>query len=693
MTEFNFVEFKKELQDNITKVLDKNKYLFVVDVDKDQLWEAYLNSFPANVNQIYRKRREMDCGACKQFIRAFGNVVYINEYLEVVSIFEWETSNEVHQAILNSLSAFVTSYDIKDVFFTDTLKIGQNHNLETLEDGTIQKWEHLYCELPERFKASRGKSVATLQSEFRSNHDVFKNSLEEISIDSVETVLELVTGTKTTVYRGEEWKANLEKFLIYLKEWTNTHDDYLESWYWLKSIEAGSIIVRMKNHSIGVLLLDITKGKDLTKALKSYHKNIVAPEKYQRNDEIYTKKMLDDSRAKIEELGYLNSLPRRFANIEDISVNDILFVDRDNSAKLKDSVFDEMSQEIATDPKKFNNCEEIPIDSFVDEILPNSDKIELLVENRQVGNFVSLIAPQDKEALSMFKWNNPFSWSYNGNVTDSMKEQVTSLGGKVKGVLRFTIMWNDDRENNPDNNDLDAWCIEPNGHKIYYSDMRSYKTGGNLDVDIIQPMQDDRVAGKPAIENIIYPFLRGMDNGKYLFCVHVYSYRNGTSGFKAEIEFNGEMHEFEFNGKLSQDDVVKVAEVTLKDGEFTIGKLLDGETSTKSKDIWNIKTNTFVPVKTVMMSPNFWNDDGIGNKHLFLMLEDCINPETPNGFFNEFLKKDLNVHKKFFAALGSKMKVEPNDNQLSGLGFSSTLSNSFIARVTGKTERILKVTI
>ena len=94
-----------------------------------------------------------------------------------------------------------------------------------------------------------------------------------------------------------------------------------------------------------------------------------------------------------------------------------------------------------------------------------------------------------------------------------------------------------------------------------------------------------------------------------------------------------------------------------------------------------------------MNSPNFWAGEKTGNKHYFFMLNQCLSPETPNGFYNEFLKQDLNIHKRFFEALGSKMKVEQSDEQLSGLGFSSTQHNSFIVRVIGKTERMIKVKI
>jgi hypothetical protein len=123
-----------------------------------------------------------------------------------------------------------------------------------------------------------------------------------------------------------------------------------------------------------------------------------------------------------------------------------------------------------------------------------------------------------------------------------------------------------------------------------------------------------------------------MREGDYEFFVHCFSHNGGRSGFSAEIEFNGQLFSFTHDKEIRQREKVPVAVVNYskKDG-FKIVQSMDSRIS--SRDVWGLNTNRFYPVTVAMFSPNYWDEqDGIGNKHYFFMLKDCINPESPNGF-------------------------------------------------------------
>ena len=75
------------------------------------------------------------------------------------------------------------------------------------------------------------------------------------------------------------------------------------------------------------------------------------------------------------------------------------------------------------------------------------------------------------------------------------------------------------------------------------------------------------------------------------------------------------------------------------------------------------------------------------------MLKDCKNPNSVRGFYNEFLRPDMNEHRKVFELLASNMKAEYSEDQLSGVGFSSTNKEEVTLRLKGAINRIIKVKV
>lgn len=653
----------------------KQDNLFVVDVDKDELWETYLNSFQFG-NGIFRERTSHDCSACRTFIKQFGGVVAINNDYETISLWNIIVS-EPYYTVVRNLDDLIVSGSIVSPFATKNHRIGVCENRE-LRDGQVFLWQHFYADIPDKFIHSDSEYVNNRTT----NKEVLKSSLELISIEATETVLELIASN--SLYRGEEWQGQLKSFLELQQEYSNLSDRKKDNFCWVNS--GNPVLSRIKNHSIGTLLLDISEGVELDEAVRKYG-HLVDPVNYKHPKTIFSKTQVKQAEEFAKENGFFDSLQRRFANLDDISVNDIIF--RGEHTRLKDaSPFSELSP-VSSKKPDFDYVQEIGIDEFVDDVLPLARGIEVYIEGRHNKNLVSLTAPVNDKSKTMFKWDNGYAWVYNGNLADSsIKQNVAKFGGDTTGVLRFSIQWNDHNDNH---DDLDAHCIEPDRTHIYYGSKINRFTGGNLDVDIIDPPVDAKHNNGVAVENITWPRLDKMSIGQYQFFVRCYTSRNASSGFKAEIEFNGQIYQFEYSYPLRHKQDVPVAKVVLKsNGEFEIKE--DLPFSLSSREIWGLSTNEFHPVDLVMLSPNYWQEgNGTGNKHYFFIINDCINESEPRGFFNEYLKQEFMEHKRVFEALGSQMKVEASQDQLSGLGFSSTQSNDLIVKVKGQSERLLKI--
>lgn len=663
-----FANLKKIVQTNLAAM---SKFpLFYVEIDRDEIWNRYLTGFDAEFAPEY------NCNACKSFLRQVAGLVAIDENYNVLTIWDNvpEDAHEYGKAIKN-VRDYVLSLPISDIFYTPVATIGTDRNFS--EKHSVV-WQHLFLTFPREVIKSNADSLKSIA---RANAGTLRRALTELSLDATETVLELIA--QNSLYRGNEFRGLLQQFSDLQRKFKGIKPNLQNNFAWVHSLKSGAV-AGIRNTSIGQLLINISEGMALDQAVGKFEA-IVAPSNYKRPTALVTPRMIADAKQTLAELELLTSIDRRFANERDLNTENILFTD--HPTELPD-IFAQLSKDTVVNPKTLAKIEEIGIDKFIKEVLPTATTLEILLENRHKNNFVTLLTAEHPSAKTLFKWPNAFSWSYTGGVADSqIKDRVREFGGKVDGVLRFSIQWNDKGNNNYD---FDAHATEPNGSHISFS---SYKKpnitpmSGQLDVDIIRP------GGKIAVENITWSDQRKMKEGKYGFFVHNFAPSSSREGFSAEIEFDGQIYSFNYAKPLRNGERVYVANVIYStDKGFELEPLLHSNSSVSSISKWGLTTNRFHKVTKVMLSPNHWQTS-IGNKHFMFFLEDCICDEAPRASFNEFLKEEFAKHRKVFEILGGKIKIPETDLQLSGLGFSDTIHESFIVRVTGRFKRTLKVII
>ncbi len=167
-------------------------------------------------------------------------------------------------------------------------------------------------------------------------------------------------------------------------------------------------------------------------------------------------------------------------------------------------------------------------------------------------------------------------------------------------------------------------------------------------------------------------------------------------GFVIEVENSGKLAHYSFNKTVRDKQNITVATLYMKNG--VIDRIEPGDPAITAQNIsqekWSLKTEQYVKVSAVTLSPNYWGSNAVGNKHTFFVLEGARNDEQTRGFYNEFLHSRLEPHRKVFEVIGDKTKCAPSADQLSGLGFSSTKAANFVVKVQqGKKQRLFNVKV
>jgi hypothetical protein len=654
---FNVIKNKVTERFNL---LSKHK-LYTVALDKDTLFNAYLDSFSPEY------RQEHNCNCCKYFLRNYGGIIAIvNGKIE--TLWDFKLEGTIYDKVPEALHKIVSNAGIENIFVSKVRELGTDFNYKHIEGSSIRTYIHFYGFLPLAKVHGSSESIASALGEAKTRKELFQRALETISLDTVDTVIELIK--QDSIYRGQEHLSLLQEFRKH-KVITDIDDTYI--WTNYTTFASG-----IRNSVIGTLLVDIEEGKPIDVAVTSFEYK-VAPANYKRPTALVTKAMIEQAEKTIKSLGYEQALYRRYAVATDLTVNNVLHINR--TVEVNNDIFGQLYDAAPENPKNFERVETIPVDTFLKDVLPTLTSMEVLLESKHSNKFMSLVAPTYPEAPNMFTWGNNFSWSYGDNLADTVKERIKKAGGSVEGKLRVSLDWfNYD--------DLDLSVIEPNREKIYFGHRSSKTSCGYLDIDMNAGSHRD----KQPVENIIYP-TDYIQEGSYEVWVRNHQKRVNTDpGFNVEVECNGELYRYHY--PLPVKDGERIQVITFNYDKIKgITEVLSPLTSTTraTKTVWGLDTNKFHKVSMLLNSPNHWDGEAIGNKHLFFILNKAKNPDVPRGFFNEFLKSSLVPHRKVFELLGSKLKIEQSDNQLSGLGFSSTQRDELILKVVGKTTRVIKL--
>lgn len=695
-------KLNKLIQAQFDKMCQTGK-LFRSKVSGQRLWELYISSF--GNDPVFRDPESSvhNCNLCNNFIRRYGNIVAVDDELNIMSMFDIEAPDEFRTSMKAMSNALKSSY-IGEVFFetfielnslpyesctkkNDKFKLGIDKNFKrytkeeaekygVVKPDEIRTFNHFCIYLPKQFVDMSGKSVESLMGEYRDAKNVFQRAMEEIPLDTLNLVRDLIN--QDSLLDGKTHLYKVEQFIPLAQEYGSVSSMKRDAWLWTKSYKLP--FAKFKNELIGVLCSELAEGKELNDACQAWNKR-VDPVNYMKATAPITKKQIEEAQKFVEENGYVESFNRRMATIDDIKASEILHVNVGKGEIQSVSIFDSVKSTSTRHKRsEFDGIEEVSIEKFMKDILPTCTSVEAYLLNRHEKHLVSLTTANVDDSKLIFKWSNNYSWTFNGNLAGKsmMKEAVKAHGGKVDGILRFSILWNKDGRSIVD---FDAHAIEPTGTEIAFNTYKGHKTSllGMLDVDMIRP-------NHMGVENITWDNLQHMRNGKYEFFNRNFDGGRNT-GFEAEVEVDGELYHYEHVGQVTGDK--KIATVVLKDGIFEVKHHLSESMS--SKEIYGLQTNEFHKVNLVCLSPNHWGDNNVGNKHYFFMLDGCKSPVSIRSFHNENLIPELAQHRKVLEVLGATSMIGSSDKQLSGLGFNATVRDELIVKLQGSFKRVIKI--
>lgn len=367
-----FIDFKRAVYKQFDALANNADRLYLTNVNKDELWDCYINSYPED------ERQSHTCNCCRQFIKPYGNVVAIVNN-KLVSIWDSLVLDEPYATVARNLAQLVKSKPVCDVFVSKVVKLGTDKNNVWIETPTrhIHTWNHLFYKLPNHLLCAVSDSEEAVRGALRTNKTVLKRALDELSMDAFDIVLDLIS--QGSLYRGDQYKSDLEAFVALKKKYEVVPREERDNFCWVESTKVG-YVGRIRNTAIGTLLVDISNGRELDESVRAYER-IVAPANYQRPKTIATKKMIQAAEARVIELGLMDALPRRHAEITDITVNDVIFADRNaKKSMLGNSVFQDLAEDVPVNPKKLGTIAEISIEDFIKDVVPNATSIEVLLE-------------------------------------------------------------------------------------------------------------------------------------------------------------------------------------------------------------------------------------------------------------------------------------------------------------------------
>lgn len=432
----------RAMLDQLTKNFAKNTksvdVLFSVMTDKSALWNAYLNSFPAQDRQHYT------CNECRKFFERYSDLVTIDAKGNLKSVMFSDDPAGEYAFIFAKLRKLVEGGSVEKAFFTEEAKWGI---------AVTGPWEHFAVKPPKKFVWNPAEHISNTgdpktayqrEAEITADFRTMVRALVEYTIEHVDTALQILNAD--ALYRGETIRGPAEWLHGVLSAQKKTKNARLRhNLLWLAVATAPVGWARPRGTKIGTLLDDIVEGLPLADIRARFAAKL-DPTKASRPQTPPSAGNIQQAEKIIENLGATSALKRKFATLNDIRP---MWSPRPVHAGGTGGVFGHLTprdRKKAEDQNLQLPSKKMTMEKFVKTVLPTAKNIEVRMQDKMP--FIALVTAADPKAKPILQWDdpknrNPVSWYvYPDGSTPSQWGTRSGAYVKVNALTAGPSQWN-----------------------------------------------------------------------------------------------------------------------------------------------------------------------------------------------------------------------------------------------------------
>lgn len=428
------------------RALEAQGLVFRTDLDRNELYEAYLAGFPTP-----ELRQEHTCSCCKDFLRTYGGLVTIDPETGKTQSLLWdeEKAPPEYSEAVRRMRTLVESSQILSVFYPDA-KTRNGMSLYAFGNAQRGGFAHFAVTLTGLRQRPNGvKTEYENMAESRENFRLLITSLIDLKPETVEKgVAAFSNHAQLSCYPQHvdtvTWFSKLQTAFR-----AQRNHEWRRNLVWAQVVRQNMGKLRIGQTVVGEFLHTLQLGETLEVATRTFLR-MVDPKDYMRPKAPATQANINRGEEIIAKLGLATALVRRNATLADVPESEYVWrqAPTNDEAPAGEGVFSHLKAKDSA-PELRNeviNGGTVTWDKFVNKVLPMAESIEFYVPHSK-QNFGTLVTAVHADAKPLLVYDreeqrNPVSnYVYSGGSYSQQWGLAPYNWVQVQGILPAPPQW------------------------------------------------------------------------------------------------------------------------------------------------------------------------------------------------------------------------------------------------------------